>query len=84
MLIVLKNMKRVPGRRLALHPFSAYDQYDTGMPKHGTEPADRFDCINKPIYGCPEGVVIAGGRCSKCIVRTFRKCVDNAPSICSS
>ena len=32
MLILLKSLSRGMGGRGALHPTSAYDQYDTGMP----------------------------------------------------
>lgn len=31
MLIMLKQLKRAPGGRPALHPTSAYDQYDIGI-----------------------------------------------------
>ena len=32
MLILLKSLKRPMGGRVALHPTSDYDQYDTGTP----------------------------------------------------
>ena len=34
MLILLKSLKRPVGGRVALHPTSDYDQYDTGTPNH--------------------------------------------------
>ena len=69
MLILLKAEKLMPGGRLALPLVSSYDQYGTAMPKHDPEPADiDFDCVNKPIYNCPEQVSRAGAKCSECVV----------------
>ena len=84
MLIMLKNLKRVPGGRPALYWVSSYDQYGTEMPKHDPEPADPsdFDCVNKPLYDCPEGVDRAGARCSLCIVRTSECSVFDINSEC--
>ena len=75
MLIMLKRLKRMPGGRSALHLVSSYDQYGTEMSKHDPEPADTFDCVNKPLYDCPKGVDRAGARCSLCLVRTAERSV---------
>ena len=50
MLILLKSLNRPVGGRVALHPTSAYDHYDTGIPDHDAKYDDsdphnlnRFD-----------------------------------------
>ena len=73
MLIILKNLKRMPGGRPALHSVSSYDQYGTEMTKNDPELADSFDCVNKPLYNCRERLDRAGARCSKCVVRTAER-----------
>ena len=63
------------GGRPVLHRVSSYDQYGTEMSKNDPEPADYFDCVNKPLYDCPGQVYMAGARCSKCVVRTTERSV---------
>ena len=72
---MLKSLKRMPGGRPGLHSVKSYDQYGAEMPKHDPEPADNFECVNRPIYNCTLSVDRAGARCPDCVVRTAERSV---------
>lgn len=72
----------MPGGRPALHSVSSHDQYGTETLKHDPEPADRYDCVNKPLYQCEEKVSRPNTKCSICVVGTVERSVFDIHSDC--